>query len=181
MVCRDNSIYLSSAVIVSLNAAMKRNKIKCLGWNEGSRRPSLATWPDLPFCIWLQWWRVLGWGEMVLVICTEVGWATAPPDKLTGRGQDCWHSSLSVLPFWLQLRLWRDCRVTSSCAGPSQAWESVPVVVPEAALESAYLCSSQGTGGAWQRPCLTPTMHLGTETGQGMRMAPEPVILALQT
>lgn len=82
MVCRDNSTYLPSAVIVSLNAAMKKNKIKCLGWNEGSRRPSLATFPARvvlagrmlrPFCICLQWWRVLGWGEKVLVICAEVG------------------------------------------------------------------------------------------------------------
>lgn len=114
---------------------------------------------------------------MVLVICTEVERATAP--QISWQEDD--RTSLSVFPFWLQLCFWGDCRVTSSCAGPSQAWESVPVVVPEAVLESVYLCLGQGACSAWQRPHLAPTMHLDTETEQGMRMAPEPVILALQT
>lgn len=35
--------------------------------------------------------------------------------------------------------------------------------------------------GAWQSPHPAPATSLGTETEQGMRLAPEPVILALQT
>lgn len=35
--------------------------------------------------------------------------------------------------------------------------------------------------GAWQSPRSAPETSLGTETEQGMRLAPEPAILALQT